>query len=77
VEEIRALVPPGVTMAQFALRWILMQDAVSVVIPGAKSPQQAVENVAAAALPPIPAETTRMIAAIYDSRIKPFVHQRW
>jgi aryl-alcohol dehydrogenase-like predicted oxidoreductase len=45
VEEIRALTPPGVTMAQFALRWILMQDAVTVVIPGAKSPQQAKENV--------------------------------
>jgi len=77
VEEIRALTPPGVTMAQFALRWILMQDAVSVVIPGAKSPQQAKENVAAAALPPIPAEAMQKIAAIYASRIKPFVHQRW
>ena len=77
VEEIRALTPPGVTMAQFALRWILMQDAVSVVIPGAKSPQQAKENVAAAALPPIPAETMQKIAAVYASRIKPFVHQRW
>ncbi len=77
VEEIRALVSPGMTMAQFALRWILMQDAVSVVIPGAKSRQQAAENVAAAALPPIAGETMRQIAAIYDSRIKPFVHQRW
>jgi aryl-alcohol dehydrogenase-like predicted oxidoreductase len=77
VEEIRALTPPGVTMAQFALRWILMQDAVSVVIPGAKSAQQAKENVAAAALPPIPAEAMQKIAAIYASRIKPFVHQRW
>ncbi len=77
VEEIRALTPPGVTMAQFALRWILMQDAVTVVIPGAKSPQQAKENVAAAALPPIPAEAMQKIAVIYASRIKPFVHQRW
>ena len=77
VEEIRALTPPGVTMAQFALRWILMQDAVTVVIPGAKSPQQAKENVAADALPPIPAETMQKIAAIYTNRIKPFVHQRW
>ncbi len=77
VEEIRALTPPGVTMAQFALRWILMQDAVTVVIPGAKSLQQAKENVAASALPPIPAEAMQKIAAIYASRIKPFVHQRW
>jgi len=77
VEEIRALTPPGATMAQFALRWILMQDAVSVVIPGAKNAQQAKENVVAAALPPIPAETMQKIATIYASRIKPFVHQRW
>ncbi len=77
VEEIRALTPSGVTMAQFALRWILMQDAVSVVIPGAKNPQQAQENVAAAALPAIPAATMQKLAAIYANRIKPFVHQRW
>ena len=77
VEAIRALVPPGATMAQLALRWILMNEAVSVVIPGAKNPRQARENVEAAALPPIPAEAMRQIAAIYDSRIKPFVHQRW
>lgn len=77
VEEIRALTPSGVTMAQFALRWILMQDAVSVVIPGAKNPQQALENVAAAALPAIPTATMQELAAIYANRIKPFVHQRW
>ena len=64
-------------MAQFALRWILMQDAVSVVIPGAENPQQARENVAAASLPPIPSETMKKLAAICDDRIKPFVHQRW
>ncbi|MDR3373363.1 MAG: aldo/keto reductase [Ancalomicrobiaceae bacterium] len=77
VEELRALIPAGATMAQFALRWILMQEAVSVVIPGGKNPKQVGENIAAAELPAIPAETMRKIVQIYDERIKPFVHQRW
>ncbi len=38
VEELRPLVPPGATLAQFALRWILDFEAVSTVIPGAKTP---------------------------------------
>ena len=70
VEEIRALTPPGVTMAQFALRWILMQDGGERVIRPPR-PAAGQENVAAAALPPIPAETMQKIAAIYASRIKP------
>jgi aryl-alcohol dehydrogenase-like predicted oxidoreductase len=77
VEEIRALVPAGVTMAQFALRWILTHDAVSVVIPGAKNRRQAQENAAAAELPPPSPEAMARIAAIYAARIKPAVHQRW
>ena len=77
VEELRQLVPPGMTMAQLALRWILMQDAVTTVIAGAKSAAQAQENAAAADLPRLPAETMTRIAAIYDNRIRPFVHQRW
>ena len=77
VEEIRALVPPGQTMAQFALRWILTHDAVSVVIPGAKNRRQAEENAAASDLPPPSAEAMARIAAIYAARIKPAVHQRW
>jgi aryl-alcohol dehydrogenase-like predicted oxidoreductase len=77
VEEIRALVPQGVTMAQFALRWILMHDAVTVVIPGAKNRRQAQENAAAADLPAVSAEAMARIAALYEERIKPFVHQRW
>jgi aryl-alcohol dehydrogenase-like predicted oxidoreductase len=77
VEEIRALVPAGATMAQFALRWILTHDAVSVVIPGAKNRRQAQENAAAADLPPPSPEAMARIAAIYEARIKPAVHQRW
>jgi aryl-alcohol dehydrogenase-like predicted oxidoreductase len=77
VEALRGLVPGGATMAQFALRWILMEDAVSVVIPGAKNPVQAQDNAAAGALAPLPAETMQRVREIYAERIAPHVHQRW
>lgn len=77
VEEIRPLVPAGVSMAQFALRWILMFDAVSCAIPGARNRQQAVDNAAAAKLPPLSDETMAQLRAIYEKYIKPQVHQRW
>ena len=77
VEEIRALVPAGTTMAQLALRWILMHEAVSVVIPGAKTVSQALDNAAAADLPPLTDDVMARLAAIYAHRIKPHVHQRW
>ena len=77
VEELRSLVPEGATLAQLALRWILMFDAVSTVIPGAKNPEQARANAAAADLPPLSDETMRRIAELYDERIAPLVHQRW
>jgi aryl-alcohol dehydrogenase-like predicted oxidoreductase len=76
VEEIKPMVPPGATMAQMALRWVLMYDAVSVVIPGAKNPDQTRMNVDAAALAPLPPETMTRIRSIYEMRIKPAVHQR-
>src|ERR1700730_2326307 len=57
VGELKALVPEGVTMTQFALRWVLMQDAVSTVIPGARTPSQATQNATAAGLEPLPEET--------------------
>jgi len=77
VEELRSLVPDGATLAQLALRWILMFDAVSTVIPGAKTPEQARANAAAADLPPLSDETMTRIAELYDERIAPLVHQRW
>jgi len=77
VEELRPLVPQGATMAQFALRWILMFDAVSTVIPGAKNPAQAQANASAAALAPLPAETMAAIADLYERRVKPLVHHYW
>jgi aryl-alcohol dehydrogenase-like predicted oxidoreductase len=77
VEEIRRLVPAGVTMAQFALRWILMFDAVTCAIPGAKRPSQAADNCAASDLPPLSDEAMRAIEALYNTKIGPLVHQRW
>jgi aryl-alcohol dehydrogenase-like predicted oxidoreductase len=77
VEELKALVPPGATLAQLALRWILDFDAVSTVIPGAKTAEQARANVAASDLPPLDAATRDAIAAIYRERIAPDVHHRW
>lgn len=77
VEELRQLVPHGWTMAQFALRWILMFEAVSAAIPGAKRPSQAEDNLAAANLPPISDATMQEICSIYDRLIKPQVHHLW
>ena len=77
VEELRPLVPPGATMAQLALRWILMFDAVSCVIPGAKRPSQAEDNVRASELPPLSEETMAQVRTIYDTYIRTMVHQRW
>ena len=77
VEELRALVPEGVTMAQFALCWILMFDAVTCAIPGAKTPAQATDNAAASDLPPLSEETMEAIRDVYDGLIRPHVHQRW
>ena len=77
VEELRKLLPGDATMAQAALRWILMFDAVTAAIPGAKNPEQARTNAAAADLAPLPAATMEAIRALYGERIKPLVHQRW
>ena len=64
-------------MAQTALRWILMFDAVSCAIPGAKNPAQAADNAAASDLPPLSEETMVAVRDIYDRLIRPHVHQRW
>lgn len=77
VEEIRALVPPGASMAQMAIRWILMFDAVSTVIPGAKRAEQAIDNARASSLPPLDDATMREIERIYTELIRPQVHHRW
>jgi aryl-alcohol dehydrogenase-like predicted oxidoreductase len=77
VEELEALKPPGATMAQFALRWILMFEAVSCAIPGAKRPAQVEDNVHAADLPSLTEEQMIRVREIYDDYIRADVHQRW
>jgi aryl-alcohol dehydrogenase-like predicted oxidoreductase len=77
VEALRLLVPPGATLAQLALRWILMYDAVTVAIPGCRTPAQAGENLAAAALPPLTPATMSACREIYDRCIRRHVHHRW
>jgi aryl-alcohol dehydrogenase-like predicted oxidoreductase len=77
IEAIRPLVPTGTTMAAFALRWILMSNAVSVVIPGAKSRSQALANAAASDLPPLPQATMQTLRSIYEDQIARHVHHRW
>jgi aryl-alcohol dehydrogenase-like predicted oxidoreductase len=77
VEELRKLVPKGVSMAQFALRWILMFDAVTCAIPGGKRPDQVADNCAASELAGLSEETMEAVRRIYEERIKWDVHQRW
>jgi aryl-alcohol dehydrogenase-like predicted oxidoreductase len=76
-EELKELVPKGHTLAQLALRWILMHPAVSCAIPGAKSPDQVADNLAAAEMPPLPEEAMNRIREIYDRHIRPGVHHQW
>ena len=76
-EELKAICPPEMTLAQFALRWILMFDAVTCAIPGAKRPAQADENCAAADLPPLDDATMAAVRRIYDQHVRPQVHHRW
>jgi aryl-alcohol dehydrogenase-like predicted oxidoreductase len=77
VDEIRAIMPAGMSMAQFALRWILMFDAVTCAIPGGKRPAQVAENCAASDLPPLSDAAMMEVRRIYDERIRAGVHQRW
>jgi aryl-alcohol dehydrogenase-like predicted oxidoreductase len=75
--EFAALAPGGATPAQTALRWIIQQDGVSSVIPGARSRAQATDNAAAAALPPLGPDLLAAVRDLYDRRIRATVHDRW
>jgi aryl-alcohol dehydrogenase-like predicted oxidoreductase len=77
VERLRPLVPAGAALAQLALRWILMSEAVTCAIPGARTEAQARDNAAAAALPPLGEDAMAAVRAVYDERIRPHVHSRW
>lgn len=77
VEQLKKIVPEGATLAQLALRWILMFDAVSCTIPGAKRPAQVEDNVRAAELPPLSEKDMAYVRQVYDAYIRPQVHHRW
>jgi len=77
VEELRSVVPAGVSLASFYLRWILMFDAVTCAIPGAKRPAQVEENVSASELAPLTEDQMQKVRDIYDRDIRDQVHQRW
>ncbi|MFL0692077.1 MAG: aldo/keto reductase [Agrobacterium tumefaciens] len=77
VEEVRKLVPEGASMAQFALRWILMHEAVTVVIPGARNGEQAKANAAASDLAALSADVMAASREVYERLIAPHVHHRW
>jgi aryl-alcohol dehydrogenase-like predicted oxidoreductase len=77
VEELRRLAPASVSMSEFALRWILMFDAVTCAIPGGKRPEQVSDNCRAADLPLLSDETMKDVRAVYDRKILPLVRNRW
>ncbi|MEV4133547.1 aldo/keto reductase [Dactylosporangium sp. NPDC049742] len=77
VRRLAPLRPEGLTMAQFALRWIVDHPAVSVVIPGARNGEQARANAAVASADPLPAATHEAVREVYDDLIRQSVHSRW
>ncbi len=77
VEELAAICPPGWSLAEFALRWILMHEAITCAIPGAKRPQQTEDNCAAADLPVLSEQRMKAVRRIYDQYVREHVHHRW
>jgi aryl-alcohol dehydrogenase-like predicted oxidoreductase len=77
VDQLRPLVPEGATLAQLALRWILMFDAITCAIPGGKRPSQVEDNAHASDLPPLSDEAMQKVRELYDTRLRAQVHQRW
>jgi aryl-alcohol dehydrogenase-like predicted oxidoreductase len=77
VEELKSVCPKGISLTQFALKWILMFDAVTCTIPGAKRKEQVEENISAAGLPPLSEETMTEVRNIYDKYIRESVHHYW
>jgi aryl-alcohol dehydrogenase-like predicted oxidoreductase len=77
VEELKRIKPKDFTMAQFALKWILMHDAVSCTIPGAKRPSQVEDNCRASDLPDLSKQVLDGVRHVYETYVKAEVHQRW
>ena len=77
VKAMRALVPTSVSMTQFALRWVLMFDAVTCAIPGGKRAEQVADNCQASDLPPLTDEVMIGVRRVYNEKIRPLVQDRW
>lgn len=77
VEGLRKHVPAGISMSQFALRWILMFDGVTCAIPGGKRPEQIAENCRSSDLPPLTDEAMTGVGRTYSEKVSPLVHGRW
>lgn len=77
VEELKKIKPEGMSMTQFALKWILSFPEVTCAIPGAKTPAQAEDNFSASDVPTIRSEVLKAVRDVYDSRIRALVHQSW
>ena len=75
VEELKKVFPKD--LALWALRWVLMFEEVSVVIPGASRRELAEANIRASELPPLSDAQMKRVREIYEEFIKPEVHQRW
>src|SRR3989440_2125772 len=75
--DLKALLDPGSTLAQFALRWVIDQPGVSTVIPGARSPQQVAQNAAAAGLEPLRPDQLDGVRSVDDRLVRKHVHDRW
>lgn len=77
VDELKNICPENMSLAQFALRWILMFEEISCTIPGAKRPDQTQENIEAADFPPLYSKTMEKVEEIYNKFIRAGVHHRW
>jgi aryl-alcohol dehydrogenase-like predicted oxidoreductase len=77
VEELKRILPRGMSMTQFALRWILMFDAVSCAIPGAKRPNQVEDNCGTSDMPRLSSRVMNQVREIYEKYVQADVHQRW
>jgi len=77
VEALRPIVPVGMSMAQFALRWITMHPAVTCAIPGCKRAAQVADNVSAADLPALTDAQMAAVQTVYEQYAKPWVHHNW
>ena len=77
VRELKPLLDPDQSLAQFALRWVIDQPGVSTVIPGARNPEQVRGNAASAAQAPLRDDQLAGVRDVYDRLLRPLVHDRW